>query len=250
MAFIELREVSVSLPVYESSARSLKNHLLPGPTGGRIVSDADDPSAVRALDGISGVLRDGDRIGLVGHNGAGKSTLLRVLAGIYEPCKGDITIRGHVAPLFDIALGMEPEATGYENVVLRGLFLGLTKQEITARTADIVSFTGLGEFMGLPVRTYSAGMRLRLAFAISTAIEPEILLLDEGISAGDEAFIEKANERLLSFAARASIIVLASHSEPLISNLCNRAVLLEHGRLKHIGPPSEVFAAYRGERPS
>jgi ABC-2 type transport system ATP-binding protein/lipopolysaccharide transport system ATP-binding protein len=245
MASIELSDVSVSFPVYDSSSRSLKNQLLSGSTGGSIKSDAQEPSVVEALSGITGTVSDGDRIGLVGHNGAGKSTLLRVLAGIYEPCSGSIKVDGHVAPLFDISLGMDPEATGYENIVLRGLFLGLSRREIARKTPDIVAFTELGEFLNLPVRTYSAGMRLRLAFAVSTAIEPEILLLDEGIAAGDAAFFKRANERLASFVSRAAIIVLASHSAELIQSMCNSAVLMERGRVVSAGVPSVILEQYR-----
>jgi ABC-2 type transport system ATP-binding protein/lipopolysaccharide transport system ATP-binding protein len=245
MASIQLSNVSVSFPVYDSSSRSLKNHLLTGSTGGSIESTAQQPSVVQALSGITGTVSEGDRIGLVGHNGAGKSTLLRVLAGIYQPCNGWIKVEGHVAPLFDIALGMDPEATGYENIVLRGLFLGLTRKEITEKTPEIVAFTELGEFLELPVRTYSAGMRLRLAFAVSTAIEPEILLLDEGIAAGDASFFRKANERLKGFVSRAAIIVLASHSAELIQSMCNSAVLLERGRVVSAGIPSVVLEEYQ-----
>lgn len=249
MARIDLNDVEVDFPVFDSSSRSLKNRLIPGATGGKINAAMHQPATVRALSCIRGTARDGDRVGLVGHNGAGKSTLLRVLAGIYEPCAGSLTIQGHVAPLFDISLGMDMEATGYENIVLRGLFLGLSRKQIADKTPEIVEFTELGEFLDLPVRTYSAGMRLRLAFAVSTAIEPEILLLDEGIAAGDSAFFQKANARLRHFASRASIIVLASHSEHLIRAMCNRAILLERGRVMFAGKPDEVFSRYRELRP-
>jgi ABC-2 type transport system ATP-binding protein/lipopolysaccharide transport system ATP-binding protein len=245
MALIKLDGVSVSFPVYDSSSRSLKNAFLTGATGGNIESQAHHPSTVQALREISGTLRDGQRVGLVGHNGAGKSTLLRVLAGIYEPCSGSLEIEGHVAPLFDISLGMDGEATGYENIMLRGLFLGLSRNEIAAKTDEIAEFTELGDFLNLPVRIYSAGMRLRLAFAVSTAIEPEILLLDEGISAGDAAFFEKANKRLRHFTSRASIIVLASHSDQLVKSMCNLAVLLERGRMISVGEPLEILDQYR-----
>jgi ABC-2 type transport system ATP-binding protein/lipopolysaccharide transport system ATP-binding protein len=245
MARIELRDVGVSFPVYDSSTRSLKNRLMPGATGGNLHSEVHQSSVVQALTGVTGALRDGDRVGLIGHNGAGKSTLLRVLAGVYEPCVGSVEIEGHVAPLFDIALGMDPEATGYENIVLRGLFLGLSRKQILAKVPEIAEFTELGDFLHLPVRTYSEGMRLRLAFAVSTAIDPEILLLDEGISAGDAAFLGKANARLRRFASRAAIIVLASHSEPLIRAMCNLVVLFERGRVVAGGEPDAIFDLYR-----
>lgn len=199
---------------------------------------------VNALNNVSEQFNHGSRVALIGHNGAGKSTLLRVLAGIYEPCSGDLHIDGHVAPLFDISLGMDHEATGYENIRLRGLFLGLTRSEVEEKIDDIVDFAELGGFLDLPVRTYSAGMRLRLAFAISTAIEPDILLIDEGIAAGDAAFLEKANKRLQEFTNKASIIVLASHSPSLIQNMCSSAVIMERGRIIATGKPDDMLHLY------
>jgi len=247
MASIRLDNVVVSFPVYDQSSRSLKKRLISATTGGRIESDADSGkiSVVQALDGVTLSFQHGDRVGLVGHNGAGKTTLLRVLAGIYEPTIGTAEIEGHVAPLFDVSLGMDPESTGYENIVLRGLFLGLTHREIDARVDEIAEFTELGSFLSLPIRTYSAGMRMRLAFAVSTSIEPDILLLDEGIGAGDAAFLEKASRRLGEFTRKAAIIVLASHSEGLIRQMCDQAVLMEHGRVLRVGGTDEILEHYR-----
>jgi ABC-2 type transport system ATP-binding protein/lipopolysaccharide transport system ATP-binding protein len=247
MASIDLENVVVSFPVYDQGARSLKKRIISATTGGRIESDADSGkiSVVQALDGVTLSLRHGDRVGLVGHNGAGKTTLLRVLAGIYEPTMGTAKITGHAAPLFDVALGMDPESTGYENIVLRGLFLGLSHNEINARVDEIAEFTELGSFLELPIRTYSAGMRMRLAFAVSTSIEPDILLLDEGIGAGDAAFLEKASRRLKEFTEKAAIIVLASHSEGLIRQMCDKAVLMEHGKVLLVGDTNDVLEHYR-----
>lgn len=247
MASIELEDVVVSFPVYDQSSRSLKKRLISATTGGRIeaASESGKIKVVRALDGVSLALAHGDRVGLVGHNGAGKTTLLRVLAGIYEPTMGTARIDGHTAPLFDVALGMDPESTGYENIVLRGLFLGLSRREIDERVEEIAEFTELGEFLKLPIRTYSAGMRMRLAFAVSTSIDPDILLLDEGIGAGDAAFLEKAQQRLREFTEKAAIIVLASHSDSLVRQMCEKAVLMEHGRVLRMGATEEVLDAYR-----
>ena len=247
MASIDLENVVVSFPVYDQGARSLKKRIISATTGGRIESDADSGkiSVVQALDGVTLSLRHGDRVGLVGHNGAGKTTLLRVLAGIYEPTIGTAKITGHAAPLFDVALGMDPESTGYENIVLRGLFLGLSHNAINARVDEIAEFTELGSFLELPIRTYSAGMRMRLAFAVSTSIEPDILLLDEGIGAGDAAFLEKASRRLKEFTEKAAIIVLASHSEGLIRQMCDKAVLMEHGKVLLVGDTNDVLEHYR-----
>lgn len=250
MASIRLENVVVSFPVYDQSSRSLKKRLLSATTGGRIESSTNSGkiSVVQALDGVTLSLQHGDRIGLVGHNGAGKTTLLRVLARIYEPTTGSAHIEGHTAPLFDVALGMDPESTGYENIVLRGLFLGLTRADIDAQVDEIAAFTELGDFLNLPIRTYSAGMRMRLAFAISTSIEPDILLLDEGIGAGDASFLDKANKRLQEFTKRAAIIVLASHAEELVKSMCNKAALMEHGKVILQGPTDKVLEAYNRRR--
>ena len=250
MARIVLESVSVSFPIYDQSSRSIKKRILGGATGGQIMEGRTGHGAtvVQALDRVSFTLNHGDRVGLVGHNGAGKTTLLRVLAGIYEPNEGRVEIEGSIAPLFDITLGMDPESSGYENIMLRGLFLGLTDREIHDRLDDISAFTELGDFLKLPIRTYSAGMRMRLAFAVATSIHPDILLLDEGIGAGDAGFLQKAKQRLDDFTSKAAIIVLASHSEDLLSRMCQTSVLMEHGRVLQVGETAEVLEAYRVRR--
>jgi len=219
--------------------------MLAATTGGRIGSEAKHV-VVQALDQVSFRLDDGDRVALIGHNGAGKTTLLRVLAGIYEPRIGFMRIEGRVTPMFDLNLGIDPESTGYENIILRGLYMGLKKSEILARRDSVAEFTELGPFLDLPVRTYSAGMQARLAFAMATCIEPEILLLDEGIGAGDAEFLEKANERLDHFVRKAGILVLASHSIELVRKLCKKAILMEHGRIVCVGEVDEGLEIYRG----
>lgn len=244
MAYIKLQNVSVNFPIYDSSTRSFKSRILPGKLGGKIGTLSGHVAVVEALRDISFCFNHGDRVGLIGHNGAGKTTMLRVLAGIYEPSLGDILREGQVAPLFDIFLGMDAEATGYENIYLRGLFLGMTHQEIKGKLDEIAVFTELDDFLHLPLRTYSAGMRMRLAFAVSTSINPDILLLDEGISAGDSAFMEKAEKRLAKFAERAGIIVLASHSNVLIKKLCKSAILMKQGQIAMTGAVDEVLDRY------
>ena len=244
MADIQLDKVSVAFPIYDASSRSLKKRLVGAATGGRIRTEAG-PSVVQALDNVTLHFRHGDRVGLVGHNGAGKTTLLRVLAGIYEPGSGTARVEGHVAPLFDISLGMDQESTGYENLILRGLFLGMSRGEIYTRMDEIADFTELGPFLDFPIRTYSAGMRTRLAFAVSTSIHAEILLLDEGIGAGDAAFLDKANRRLEAFTEKAGIIVVASHSEQLVRQMCRTSVLMEHGQVLGIGPTDDMLTRYR-----
>jgi ABC-2 type transport system ATP-binding protein len=243
MSSIELDRVSVSFPIYSAGNRSLKNAMIAATTGGRIGKDANH-LVIQALDEFSLSLNDGDRVALVGHNGAGKTTLLRVLAGIFEPVTGTVKVQGRVTPMFDISLGIDAESTGYENIILRGLYLGLSRAEIMERRESVAEFTELGPFLSLPVRTYSAGMQARLAFAMATCIEPDILLLDEGIGAGDADFFVKANERLDQFIKKAGILVLASHSVELVRKLCNKAVLMEHGRLVHSGSVNEVLDVY------
>ena len=235
MVSLEISDISVEFPVYDASARSLKKKVIAFSTGGRIGQDAADRVVVKALDHVSLSLKRGDRLALVGRNGAGKSTLLRVMAGIYEPPVGRVAVQGRVAALLGGNPGMDPESTGRENIVLNGLYLGLSKEEIKRHADGIIGFTELGSFIDLPLRTYSTGMRARLAFGIATAIVPEILLLDEGIGAGDAAFIKKANDRLQEFVGGAGILVLASHSEALVRQFCNKCVLLERGRMTDMG---------------
>jgi ABC-type polysaccharide/polyol phosphate transport system ATPase subunit len=244
MARICLENLSIAFPVYETNARSFKNSVLALTTGGRIGTD-QGRIFVRALEDVSLVFEHGDRIALMGHNGAGKTTLLRVLAGIYEPFSGQMISEGRVAPTFDPMLGMEMESTGYENIFLRGMFLGLQRREVEAKATEIAEFADLGDYLAMPVRTYSAGMAMRLAFAVATCVDPDILLMDEWLSAGDAGFVAKAQKRLADFVDRASIMVLASHSMDLLRTTCNKGVLLEHGRVVAFGPIEEVLAAYR-----
>jgi ABC-2 type transport system ATP-binding protein/lipopolysaccharide transport system ATP-binding protein len=201
-------------------------------------------TVVQGLRDITLDLKPGDRLGLVGHNGAGKTTLLRVLSGIYYPTIGTITCVGKRMPLTDITVGQDDEATGYQMIQLRGLLLGLSQAEIEAKVDEIAEFSELGEFLDFPIRTYSSGMALRLFFSIATSITADILLMDEWIAAGDEAFMKKANARLQALVDQAHIIVIASHSRATLQRICNRGVLLEGGRIKHSGSLEEVFGAY------
>ena len=232
MAHISIENLTVEFAIFGANSRSLKNKILSQATGGRIMSGARDIITVRAIDNISIEINDGDRIGLVGHNGSGKTTLLRVLAGIYKPNGGAITIEGQVGALLNPTAGMDPESTGIENIYLRGYMMGMSRREIASKLDDIAEFSELGDFLELPMRTYSAGMFARLAFAISTAADKDILLIDEGIGAGDAAFQKKVQQRIESLFNRTPIIILASHSDALISEFCSRRVQMEHGAIK------------------
>ena len=245
MATVIVDDIHVEFPIY-GSARSLRQTLFARATGGLIQRDASRQRrvVVRALSGVSFALHEGDRLGLVGGNGAGKSTLLKVLAGVYQPAAGQVLVSGKITSCFDILPGLDPEDTGYENIVTGCLLLGMPREAIERTIADIEEFSELGEYLGLPVRTYSAGMMARLGFALATAVEPGILLVDEGIGAGDARFAKRASERLGAFVQRSSIVVLASHSEALIRDWCNKAALIDAGRLLLIGGVDEVLKAY------
>ena len=243
-AQLTLENVSVSFPIYQSSSRSLKKRLLFRGTGGHIASDANHRIIVEALRNVSLSIKAGDRLALVGRNGAGKTTLLRVMAGVYEPFAGNVICRGRISPMFDISLGIDNEISGYDNIRLRGMILGLTPSEIERRIPDIVEFTELGDYLDIPVRTYSSGMMTRLTFAVATCFSPEILLMDEWIVAGDAGFLAKAQHRIESFVEKANIVVLASHSMEICRKWCSRAVWMEQGEIKMQGDISTVLEAY------
>lgn len=247
MATIVLDNVSVDFPIY-GSHRSFRKVLFEKATGGFILHEKEHPDrvTVNALSDISFELSHGDRLGLVGHNGAGKSTLLKVIAGVYEPTRGRVLAEGRITPLFDAMPGLDPEDTGYENIVTAGMLFGMTREEIFAKISEIEEFSELGEFLSLPVRTYSAGMQTRLGFAVASAIEPGILLIDEGIGAGDARFTARASKRLKEFIGRSQIMVLASHSDTLIRATCNKAALMQAGRILAVGGVEEVLAQYHG----
>jgi ABC-type polysaccharide/polyol phosphate transport system ATPase subunit len=245
MASICLDNVSVVFPVYGTNARSLKQGVLGMALGGHIGVGRGDTVRVLALDNVTFNFQHGDRVGLVGQNGAGKTTLLQVLAGIYEPVSGHIFCDGRIASMFNPMLGMDFESTGSENIVQRGLLLGMSRTEIDARIDEILSFTELGDYLAMPMRTYSSGMMMRLAFAISTCVVPDILLLDEWLSVGDASFVDRAEKRLTRLVESTSIMVLASHSNELIRKICNKAVFLDHGKVMKVGTVDQVLAEYQ-----
>lgn len=240
---LRLDNVNVSFPVYHGGSRSLKKAILSRSSAGRIARDANDRIMIDALREVSLSLVSGDRLALIGPNGAGKTTLLRVMAGIYEPLSGSVQIRGRISPMFDIGLGIDGDLSGYDNIRIRGLLLGLSSQEIEKLLPDIAEFTELGDYLDMPVRTYSSGMMLRLTFAVATCFEPEILLMDEWILAGDAQFMSKARERIGSFVKKASVLVLASHNLNVCRQWCNKAAWMDQGKLRVFGDINEVIEA-------
>ncbi len=244
MRLIQIDDVSVDYPVYDASARSMKTAVLGTLTGGRVVSKYSSVN-VRALDQLTLDICVGERIGLVGHNGAGKSTLLRLVGGVLHPTSGDMLVRGRVVPLIEKGLGLHSEFTGYENIELPLRLMGATEDEVARARIEIEEFTQLGPYMSMPIRTYSEGMRVRLAFAICTAVKPDVLVLDEWLGASDAAFIERATKRLNSMLSGAKALLLASHSDSLIEGACTRVLWMERGRVVMDGHPSKVVAAYK-----
>jgi len=228
MTRLWLEHVSVHLPVLGARSHSLKHRLLASATGGRI-GRGSGFTVIEALNDVSFDLREGDRLGVSGHNGAGKTTLLRVLSGAYSPTAGRRGAIGRVATLIDPTLGIEPEATGYENILLRGIILGIGRAQLRRMRDDIAEFSGLGEFMSMPVRTYSTGMLMRLAFAITTSVPADILLMDEWLSVGDAEFRTQAEARMRTLVSGSGILVLATHSPDLIRRECTRAISLQKG---------------------
>ncbi|WP_316172291.1 ABC transporter ATP-binding protein [Bradyrhizobium sp. SZCCHNRI3037] len=222
-------------------AGGLKDWLTELVTGGQL---GQAKYAVDALKGLNLNIGEGERVGLIGLNGAGKSTLLKVIAGIYPPTSGVAVVRGHVCPMFEFATGFEMNQSGYENIRIRGLLLGMSRAEIEEKLPEIAAFTELGDFLKFPVRTYSAGMFVRLAFAVSTSVNPEILLIDEVIGAGDIRFAEKAKRRMTGFMEQGKIVVLASHSRELLTSFCDRTVWLDRGQIRMDGRTAEVFDEY------
>lgn len=235
MSYLEFDRVTVQYPVYNSRSTSLRNQLVRISTGGKIENEAGQIQIVTALKNVSFGLKDGDAVGLIGHNGAGKSTLLRTMAGIYHPISGVVRRDGRVATMLEMGAGMDPELSGYENITRMSLLMGASASEVSKRIPDIEQFTQLGEFLNLPVRTYSAGMATRLMFAVATSTQPDILLVDEIFGTGDAEFQLKARERMESLIRAVKIFVFASHNQELVHRYCNRFFKLEHGVLSEVG---------------
>ncbi|BAJ83231.1 O-antigen ABC transporter ATP-binding protein (plasmid) [Acidiphilium multivorum AIU301] len=243
MAHLTAFNISVDFPLYHSDSRSLKKTIM-GRAASRFGQDQKHRPVVQALRNISFSLRSGDRLGLIGSNGSGKTTLLRALSGIYQPTVGSLSMEGRLTSLLDPGQGMNTDLTGRENIQLRGQFLGLPRAEIDRLEADVEDFSELAQFLDLPVRSYSSGMVVRLAFAMATAFPPELLLMDEWILAGDAAFMEKAKNRIEGMVRHADILILASHSPVILAEWCNRLVLLDNGQIKADGEPMDILEEY------
>lgn len=249
MSWLKVNKLSISIPVI--GERSLRRRVMKKSSlGGNFDSNKNNKYlSVNALNDISFNLGDGDRLALIGHNGAGKTTLLRTLAGIYRPMQGNIQYQGKLAALFNMSLGIEMEMSGYENIFAIATLLGLSKKETLERIDDIIEFTDLADFIHLPVKTYSAGMLTRLSFAVATSTEPDILILDEQIGAGDSKFASKVESRLQDFYSKIKIIIIASHSNSLLEKICNKGLVLEKGRIKFFGDIKSAIDVYENKEP-
>lgn len=239
MVHVELRNVSLQFRTRLRNQRSLVEILCRTRQRGAAVLETE------ALNAVSFRVEEGERLGIVGHNGAGKSSLLRTVAGIYKPTRGQRLVQGRISSLFEISLGFEPEATGWENIAFRGYLQGETPRSLRAKLQEVAAFSELGPHLDAPVRCYSAGMMVRLAFSIATAVDPEILLIDEALSAGDLAFQQKARGRIEQLVARSKLLILVTHDLESAANLCQRLVWLDHGRIRMAGTPDEVLPEYR-----
>jgi ABC-type polysaccharide/polyol phosphate transport system ATPase subunit len=253
---IQANRIAVEFPVFDNRHRSIRHAVLfsrlerhrarasHGSIGGEIGHDASGRVYVKAIEDVSFAIEEGDRVGLIGVNGAGKTTLLRTIAGIYEPVRGIIQVSGRVMPLFNINDGIDMDATGREAIRTRGILMGLSTREIREAMEEVIDFTELGDYVEMPIRTYSSGMLVRLSFAVATAIRPEILLLDEIIGVGDAHFLEKAQARLSRFLSSAGILVISTHSMDIVKKWCNKAILMHKGRVVMMGEVDETIAAY------
>jgi ABC-type polysaccharide/polyol phosphate transport system ATPase subunit len=237
---LTLKNVDVEFSIYGVHARSLKNHAVRVTTGGLIGFPSNSRVVVNALRNISLDIGNGERVGLIGHNGAGKTTLLRVLIGAYEPVRGSFRRLGRTSSLCDMSYGFDPGASGMDNILIRGMYLGLDRAVLLERQREIADFSELGSYIYLPVHTYSVGMLMRLAFSVSTSVSPDILLMDEWLTVGDASFVEKAKKRLLDLVERSGILVIATHSFDILEQICTRLIWLEAGSVRADGGVAEV----------
>jgi len=240
---LDLRGVSLIYPVFSVQHKSIRHVLLSAVTGGKMLKDRNNTVHVQALDNVNIKLHEGDRLGLIGHNGSGKTTLLKVIAGVYEPTSGYVMASGEVASMIDLGCGMDPEATGIENIKLVGRVRGFSEAKIKQQMEEIIAFADLGPFIDMPIKIYSAGMTIRLLFAIGTCFVPEILILDEWLGAGDAGFVAKAEQRMEQFVGESKLLIIASHNHDLIRRRCNKVCVMESGKVDFFGTTEEYFAA-------
>lgn len=243
MVEISLKNICLDYPILGYTPK-ITRKLLSLASAGQI-SSGEKSHYIRSLDGVTLDLRPGDKLAIIGGNGAGKTTLLKVIAGIYQPTKGIRRISGRITSILGTGFGLDDEATGYQNIFLGGIALGFTYKEMKSCVVDIEDFTELGNFLNMPLRTYSSGMRARLAFAIATCMHPDILVIDEGIGTGDASFIDKAQKRLETFLSKASILIIASHSNSLLETFCNKCLLMKNGRNEFFGDLKKGIKLYK-----
>jgi ABC-type polysaccharide/polyol phosphate transport system ATPase subunit len=245
VARISLRDISVRFDILDLQDLSLRSSLMAS-VGGKIVGTSRGAS-VQALSGLSLDLVEGDRVGVLGANGSGKTTLLKVCAGIYEPTGGTAQISGRVVSMTDYYMGLDAALSGYENIVRRGIFMGLSRREAQALIADVEAFSELGSYLNLPMRTYSSGMYLRLAFSIATTVTPDILIMDELIAAGDAGFADKARRRIKELIDKSKIMLIASHDMELLRRICKTGLVLRQGRFCFQGSVDDAVEWYRAD---
>lgn len=238
MSFIKMEDTDLVFKVWRE--RRLKDIIVPGSNKFNKFQNA----AVHALDHVNLTIEEGERVAVIGHNGAGKSTLLKVIAGIFRPSGGKLTVEGKVSNMFELSTGFEAEQNGWDNMYLRGLMLGLTPKEIKSKMREIADFSELGEFLNMPVKYYSSGMFVRLAFSTSTAFMPDILLLDEVFAAGDAGFIDKAMRRMKDMVNVAKILVMVTHNMETALEICDRCIWMDRGQIRMDGATEEVVQAY------
>lgn len=239
MSIIQLEDLDLVFQIQRE--KRIKDILIPG---SKKFNDFHRDGTVHALDCLNLTVRDGERLAVIGHNGAGKSTLLKLIAGIYAPTSGSCKVEGRISSMFELATGFEMESSGWDNIYLRGLMLGDSPEGIKSKMMEIAEFSELGDFLNMPVKYYSSGMFVRLAFSISTAVRPDILLLDEVVAAGDAAFLQKANKRMHEMVDISKIMVLVTHGMESAVEMCNRCIWMERGKILMDGPPQEVTKAY------
>lgn len=239
MSLIKLEDVN--LVFHTQKQKRIKDFLIPG---SKKFNDFNKDGSVHAIKNMNLEIGNKERVAIIGHNGAGKSTFLKMISDIYPPTSGKMTVEGRISSLFEFATGFETEQTGWDNIYLRGLMLGETPDSIKKKMKAIGEFSELGDFLNMPVKYYSSGMFIRLAFSVSTSINPDILLLDEALAAGDAAFIDKANKRMQEMMQDANIMVLVTHSMETARQLCNRCLWFERGEIMMDGDPETVTEAY------